>query len=85
MNYVKTRKQHAFFPLLEKFISESKNGKRLQPNGKRISVGTIRNYKCTFQLLRKFSAEKNFDLRIREERLLNTRETQSEQIYWKKF
>ncbi len=85
MNYLKAKKQHAFFPLFEKFISDSNNGKRLQPNGKLISAGTIGNYKCTLRLIKKFSEEKNFELRIREERLLNTRETQSEQIYWKKF
>lgn len=85
MSSLKLKKQHAFFPLFEKFISESKKGKRLQPDGKKISAGTIKNYSTTKQLLERFCMEKNFDLRIRQERYLNTRETEIEKNYWKKF
>lgn len=85
MSRLKSKMQHSFFPLFEKFISDSKKGRRLQPNGKKISEGTVKNYNCTFRLLQKFSEDKNFCLRIREERRLNNRETQTEQNYWKKF
>lgn len=85
MQQSKVKKDHDFISLFEKFISESKRDKRLQPNGKKISEGTIKNYISTKNLLLKFCAHKKFKLRIREERKLNQRETQTEQNYWKKF
>jgi hypothetical protein len=81
---LKTR-EHSFFPLFEKFIFDSKKGKRLQPNGKKISEGTIKNYVCTLNLIQKFCAEKQFELRIREEKRFSKTESKAELIYWKKF
>jgi integrase len=81
----KQKQPYNFFTLFEKFISDSRKGKRLQPNGKRISMGTIKNYIYTQKLLERFCLEKDFGLRIREERKLNTRETETERNYWKKF
>jgi integrase len=79
------KREYAFLPLFEKFIADSKKGRRLQPNGKKISEGTIINYNSTKNLLEKFCREKGFELRIRQERYLNTRETEVEKNYWKKF
>lgn len=79
------KQEYAFLPLFDKFINESKKGKRLQPNGKKISEGTIINYGSTKNLLEKFCREKSFQLRIRQERYLNARETEVEKNYWKKF
>lgn len=76
------------FPLLDlfdKFINDSKSGRRLQPNGKMISAGTISNYTYTVNLLRQFSEQKQFPLRIRPLRYLQKRELITEKNYWKKF
>ena len=80
-----TRKEHCFLSLFEKFISDSKKGKRLQPNGKKVSEGTIDNYTYCKKLLEKFCLSKSFHLRIKEERRLNSREFETEKNYWKKF
>jgi integrase len=85
MQQTKIRKEYCFFSLLEKFISDSKKGKRLQPNGKKISTGTITNYFYCKSLLKKFCEEKSFHLRFREERRLNRRELEIEKNFWKKF
>ena len=74
-----------FFSLYEKFIESSKRGRRLQPNGKRISPGTAENYHQTLLVLRRFSLEKKFILRIKPVHRLNNREMLAERNYWKKF
>ena len=75
----------SFFTVFDRFINDSAKGKRLQPNGKRISAGTVANYFHTRQLLEKFCSKKNFELRIRPVRYRNRRELQTEKNYWKKF
>lgn len=74
-----------FFQLFERFIRESRTGKRLQPNGKKISAGTIQNYSNTLRLLNEFACVKNFELRIRQVYKLNLRELRSEALYWRRF
>ncbi len=71
--------------LYEKFISDTKKGKRLQPNGKPISRGTVQNYYYSFLALKRFASEKQFELRIKPVRRLSTRELVAERNYWKKF
>jgi len=78
-------KELPFFDLYDRFISDSKKGKRLQPNGKRISAGTVANYSYTRQLLFSFCQQKDFSLRIRPARYLNSRQLETEKNYWKKF
>lgn len=85
MNKQKTRKELPFIFLFDRFIQDTKKGRRLQPNGKRIGEGTIRNYEYTKQLLLIFCNKKNFTLRIRQEKYLNQREAEREKNYWKKF
>lgn len=78
----------AEWPLLDlfrKFITDSKKGKRLQPNGKRFADGTLQNYGYTYKLLEAFSRDKSFRLRIRIARKMNMRELAAEKNYWKKF
>ena len=82
---VQQKRELCFFTHFQKFIRDSKTGKRLQPNGKRLSEGTIKNYIATQKLLQRFSTAKDFALRIRQERHLNARETKTENNYWKKF
>jgi site-specific recombinase XerD len=74
-----------FFASYERFIQDSRRGKRLQPNGKRISGGTVTNYVYTLGLIKKFCDDKKFELRIRPARRLNARELEREKNYWKKF
>lgn len=85
MNSIKSKKEIAFLPLVERFIQDSKSGRRLQPNGKRITKGCIRNYEQCLRLLRNFSETKQFDLRIRPAVSLTGRQTVTEKNYWKKF
>jgi integrase len=79
------KKEIGFFQEFERFIKESGNGRRLQPNGKRISAGTVVNYKYTLQLIRKFCEKRKFNLRIIPSRMLNNKESKVERNYWKKF
>ncbi len=82
---MKQKKTYCFFELFEKFILESKKGRRLQPNGKRISVGTIANYQACLRLIREFCQEENFNLRIISAIKLNAKQFHSEKLYWKRF
>jgi site-specific recombinase XerD len=79
------KKEVSFFNLYDRFLNDSKKGRRLQPNGKRISTGTINNYGYTRRLLEEFCRKKEFTLRIRSVRKLSGREIEAEKNYWKKF
>jgi site-specific recombinase XerD len=79
------KKELPLLKLYDQFINDNKKGKRLQPNGKKITAGTIANYGYTRQLLHSFSGAKGFNLRIRPVRQLNQRELAVEKNYWKKF
>lgn len=86
MKIAKTRtKEISFFALYDKFIQDSKTGRRLQPNGKKIATGTLANYVYTINLLQKFCAAKNFTLRICIVKHLTKRQLIAEKNYWKKF
>ena len=77
--------EFSFFELFEKFILASKKGKRLQPNGNRISLGTIKNYLVTLRLLRLFSEEMKFEMRIVSANRFSRRGYETERNYWRKF
>lgn len=81
----KNTKRLDFLSLYQKFINDSKTGRRLQPDGKHISSGTVQNYHYTYLLMQRFCSEKQFDLRICIIRRLNQRELTKEKNYWKKF
>jgi integrase len=85
MPAINKKREIPFFPLYEKFIADSKSGKRLQPNGKRVGAITIVNYENPLKLLKKFCASNSFVLRFRPVHYLNSREIQTEKRYWKKF
>lgn len=85
MNRITRKKVIPFCEEYERFIKDSRNGRRLQPNGKKISPGTVANYGFTLGLLKKFIEAKQFVLRIRPARWLNSRELETEINYWKKF
>lgn len=79
------KKEICFFQLFDRFIQESKSGKRLQPNGKKLKPGTVKNYIFSRQLLERFCHHSKFDLRIRQDQYLNKRDREIEKNYWKKF
>jgi integrase len=80
-----SQREFDMLKLFERFISDSKRGKRLQPNGKRIGSGTIANYGYTLELLKSFSENQPSPLRVRPVRNLGKREMVAEKNYWKKF
>lgn len=80
-----TAREIPFFTLYDKFMQDSKTGRRLQANGKKITAGTLANYGYTLNLLQKFCAAKNCILRIRPVKHLTKRELVTEKNYWKKF
>jgi len=57
----------------------------MQPNGKRISTGTIQGYSNAMRLVKKFADERSFRLRLRPASSLSAREMRAEKNYWKKF
>jgi integrase len=81
----KILKEYSFFDLFDKFITDSKSGRRLQPNGKKITSGTIRNYESTLQVLKKFCNDKQFVLKLKPVKYLNKRQLIVEKNYWQKF
>lgn len=85
MSTILSKKEFDFFSFYDKFIQDSRKGKRLQPNGKKVSEGTIANYGYTRQLLLAFCREKDFTLRLKPMKSLNSRVTETEKNYWKKF
>lgn len=85
MSKPNSSKEKSFFGLYDRFVADSRRGRRLQPNGKKFSAGTIDNYVYTRQLLGQFCKDTDVELRIRPLRLLNQREREVEKNYWKKF
>jgi site-specific recombinase XerD len=79
------KKELPFFELYQKFIRDSKTGRRLQPGGKKISSGTIDNYLNSLKVLEAFCTKKQFHLRLRPVHRLNKRELVTEKNYWKRF
>ncbi len=85
MKQRRTDKSLDLITLFERFIRDSQKGRRRQPNGKRMSRGTITNYCMVLKLLQSFALAKSFPLRIRIATQLNRRERLVERNYWKKF
>ena len=85
MKTISGKKELPFFKLYNRFIIDSKSGRRLQPNGKKISSGTMFNYVYTQKLLEKFCDDKGFELRLRSIKHLTQREMKVEKNYWIRF
>ena len=75
------KKPLPLLPLFKQFIRDSETGKRLKKNGKKITKGSINNYRYTFNNIQKFSIETDFDFRICDTSKLNKRELKSEKNY----
>ena len=79
------KKEFLIIPLFEKFIRDTKSGKRLKPNGERIKLSSIKLYEYVFiHLVHIESIQKN-PLRISIVSGINRRELLKEAKYWKKF
>lgn len=78
-------KEFDLLKLLHKFINEAKKGKHLQTNGKRIKPASIKNYYYLELLLTKFSAQKKFNIRLKNSSNLTKKQFEDEKKYWKEF
>jgi integrase len=76
------KKEHDFFKLFDTFLKETKNGKRVQKNDKRVRDSTIQPYIYLRKLLFDFSVEKGFPLHIYSILSLKKREIKAEKKYW---
>lgn len=79
------KKTELIIPLFEKFIRDTRVGKRLKADGTPIKQGTITNYQSVLTNLTNFVESRNYDLRICDYSKLTTRERTSEQNYWRRF
>jgi integrase len=78
-------KSYELLPLFQKFIADSKSGKRLQSNGKRLTNGTITNYESVYKLLFKYQEKQKEPLRFLAVNKLSQRQMLVEKNYWGKF
>ena len=74
-------KEIPFLPLFQKFINNSKSGRCLKADGKRIKPQTIDNYGYVYRNLVEFRTTKSFPLRIVDQRSKDTRLLQAEKTY----
>lgn len=86
MKNINRKKEYLLLlPMFEKFIAASKNGRRVQPNGKRISPGSIKNYNHAVKLISSFCQKEDLIFRIRPVKYLTKREMLAEKKYWETF
>lgn len=78
-------KTYDFHRLFKKFIRDSRTGRRLQPNVRRIATGTIDNYEFTHSVIESFCNKKIFELRLYPARKLTARQMITERRYWNTF
>ncbi len=74
-----------FLILFDHFISEGKSGKRLKKDGSNLRSSTLGRYVTTRNLLLRFSAMENFELRIKNFIPADIQLIKEEKAYWKGF
>ncbi len=79
------KKELLFVPEFEKFIAALSSGRRLTPSGKRLSEGTIINYKFTLKLLIEYEHLQQIKLRVNVFAKTSLKTLQTEKKYWMKF
>ena len=72
-------------PLFQKFISETKRGKRLQKNGKMIARSSVQNYEALLFNIRKFTETTGEPFLINVKYRYSKRNFQREKRYYRKF
>ena len=80
-----TAKEYALLPLFEKFLKDSRKGKRLKADGTKIKTQTINNYKYVLTYLQEYETKFGTTLRIKIFSANNKRTFLAERNYWKKF
>ncbi len=78
-------KQLLLVPSFHKFIAVSANGKRSTASGKRLSAGTLQQYKMVVQYLQNFENTLHQPIRIQLLYKQTQRQFQKEKNYWKKI
>lgn len=78
------QQQILLLPFFETFIKDSSNGKRRTASGKRITPGTIQQYKTVYTYLSSFQQTQNQPLRIQLLYGNNRKLFLREKNYWKK-
>lgn len=78
-------KELEMLPLFERFIRDTRSGRRVKGDGKRIKSQTADNYTFVYRNLQDFSIGQQFPLRIVEIKGSNKKLLQAERNYWKKF
>lgn len=79
------RKEYVFTELFRQFISDSKSGRRLKPDGHRIKPQTVKSYEYVLNLVKDFCSNKAVQLRIMTSSRPSKQEIRRELRYWKKF
>lgn len=74
-----------FLILFDRFINESKSGKRLKKDGSHLRSSTLERYELTRNALLRFSAKQNFELRIKNFIPGDIQLLKEEKLYWKNF
>jgi integrase len=69
----------------QQFIKASVSGRRLTPSGKRITEGTIVNYKYALRLIEEFETKQETKIRIQLLHRASMRTLQREKNYWSRF
>jgi integrase len=77
--------QLLFSEQFSQFIKSSASGRRLSASGKRISKGTILNYRYAEKLIDQFEKKNNISLRIQLLHRASMRILQRERNYWHRF
>ncbi len=72
-------------PYFEKFISDSKSGKRLKKNGVKITAGTIQNYESVLKILILYETRTRSNVIIPLLKGNNVRENKIVRNFWIKF
>ncbi|KOY84375.1 hypothetical protein AD998_21140 [bacterium 336/3] len=81
----KKRLEWFLVDILKTFINDSQKGRRLQKNGSKIRIGTIKQYEFVLLALQKFEQAKNIPIRVKALNTTNQRIIKTEQNYWKKI
>lgn len=69
----------------QKFIWDSSRGRRVQPGGKRIARGTLRQYDMVYRLLEQYQQKSGAPLRVQLLLRAGLRQLQKERKYWQLF
>ncbi len=79
------KKELFFVSEFEKFIAALSSGRRLTPAGKRLSEGTVTNYRFTLKLLIEFEHFQQTKIRLNVFTKASLKTLQNEEKYWMKF